>query len=101
MGIKIILQTVDGKREDEVVDSDYSLAKVWPVEDPSFSLLQYIDPYGNAIFNRQQMRELQKELEILITRASTDEQKDVIRRIVALATKCQQHPHLFLRFRGD
>jgi hypothetical protein len=101
MGIKVILQTAAGKKVGEVLDPDYSLAEVWPVGNRSFSLLQYIDPYGNAIFNGLQMPEVQKELDALMTRASNDEQRETLLRIRHLAELCHERPHMLLRFRGD
>ena len=101
MAIKAILQTIDGKKENEVVDSRYSLASIWPFGDQSFPLLQYIDPYGNTVFNGLQMPEVQKELELLIGKALSDEQRDTLGQIRDLAVSCQKEPHMFLRFRGD
>ena len=101
MAIKAILQTLDGKREAEVVDPGYVLADVWPIGDCEFPLLRYLDPYGNTIFNGQQMNDLARELEVLLERASTDEQREILHQILNLATSCKKRPHWFLRFRGD
>ena len=101
MAIKVILQTIDGKKGDEIVDPDYSLATTWPFGDQSFPLLQYIDPYGNTVFNGLQMPEVRKELDLLIDKAPSDEQRATLRRIHELAVSCQKQPHMFLRFRGD
>jgi hypothetical protein len=101
MSVKVILETVDGKREAEVVDFDYVLANIWPVGDDSFRLLQYVDLYGNTIFNRQQMGEVEKELDVLLQRVVSNEQKETLLRIRSLASRCKEHPHWFLRFRGD
>jgi len=101
MPIKVILQTVDGNRQDEVLDANCALAKIWPVRDSTFPLLQYVDPYGNSIFNRQQMHQVVEELDVLLSRVLTDEQKEILLRVRGLAAKCKDRPHLFLRFRGD
>jgi hypothetical protein len=79
----------------------YSLAQIWPIADSSFPLLQYIDPYGNTIFNGAQMPQVKNELSLLIERAPKQEQKEVLRLVLDLATVCGKHPHLFLRFHGD
>jgi hypothetical protein len=83
------------------VDSHYSLASIWPFGDQSFSFLQYVDPYGNTVFNGLQMPEVQKELELLIGKASSDEQRATLGRVRDLAVNCQKKPHMFLRFRED
>jgi capsid portal protein len=101
MSINSILQDIAGNKEDEVVDVNYSLAEVWPVGDSSFPLLQYVDAYGNTIFNRAQLPEVKRELDLLASRVSTDEQKRLLLRISELATKGMERPHKFLRFSGD
>jgi hypothetical protein len=101
MPIKAILQTIAGKKLDQAEDSGYSLAAIWPFNDRSFPLLQYIDPYGNAVFNGLQMSEVQKELDPLIRRAANDEQRNTLRRIRELSVTCERQPHTFLRFAGD
>jgi hypothetical protein len=101
VAINVILQTIDGKKLNEVVDYSYSLARMWPFGDQSFPLLQYVDPYGNTVFNGLQMPEVQKELELLIDKASSDEQRSALGQIRDLAVNCQKKPHMFLRFSGD
>ena len=101
MPINVYLQSVDGKKEDQVFDLHNSLARVWPVGNSSFPLLQYIDPYGNTIFNGPQMDQVRKELSLLIEKVTTEEQKTMLRKIDEIAERCQKHPHKFLRFRGD
>jgi hypothetical protein len=101
MSIDTVLQDIHGSMEAEVLDFDYCLAHIWPVGDKSFPLLQYIDPYGHTVFNGSQMPEVQRELEILLGRAQTDKQKDILRRIHELAVRSQKEPQTFLRFAGD
>jgi hypothetical protein len=101
MAINAYLQDMHGKQERKVCDLHYCLARLWPIGDKSFPLLQYIDPYGNVIFNGIQMAEVERELDILLERCSSQEQKEVVGAIRELAKKGQDTPHLYLRFRGD
>ena len=101
MTIAIFLQNIHGVKRAEALDPDYSLAHLWPIEDSSFPLLQYIDPYGNAVFNRAQMPQIIKELETLRAKATSEKQKRVITEIIDLAATCRDRPHTFLNFRGD
>jgi hypothetical protein len=101
MSIKAILQDIAGNKEDEVVDVNYSMAEFWPIGDNAFPLLQYLDPYGNTIFNGAQLPEVKKELELLASRVPREEQKRLLQRIGELAAKGMERPHKFLRFRGD
>lgn len=101
MAIKVYLQTIEGSKKDHAYDPHNSLAKIWPIGDPSFPLLQYIDPYGNVIFNGAQMPEVLRELETLLGRSSNEEQRIVLDGISRVAARCKGDPHMFLRFRGD
>jgi hypothetical protein len=102
MSITAILQgAAEGKRLAAAPDPDYCLAKLWPVRDPSFPLLQYIDPYGHAVFNGLQMPQILRELDVLISQASTTEQRDVLGSIRELAVTCQNRPQRLLHFWGD
>jgi hypothetical protein len=101
MAIKVILETIHGGSLDEVLDPYGDLLALWPIDDRSFSLLQFIDPYGNAIFNGKQMPQVLQELELLNDRCSRDEQKVMLERIKKLATRCRENPHQYLRFAGD
>jgi hypothetical protein len=101
MAVNVFLQSVRGDKYGEAIDPYYSMAKAWPISDPSFPLLQYIDPYGNVIFNGGQMPEVKLELQVLLERATNDEQKALLIHIGDLAERCHREPHLFLRFAGD
>jgi hypothetical protein len=61
MPINIVLQTIQGNVLGQLLDPYNDLAQVWPVGKESFPLLQYIDPYGNTIFNQKQMPQVLKE----------------------------------------
>lgn len=101
MAIDIYLQSADGKKHGQVFDLNNSLSRLWPIGDSSFPLLQYLDPYGDAIFNRSQMPEIRKELELLHQRSATEEQRTVLVQILGLVKKAEKEPHWFLRFVGD
>jgi len=101
MGIDVLLQTVNGTKRDEVLDPDYTLAKLLPIGDAAFPLLQYVDPYGDSIYNRQQMDQIVQELDVLLCRPLTHEEEQLLLRVRGLAIICKGSPHLFLRFCGD
>jgi hypothetical protein len=102
VSIGIYWQNVDGsKRYATAVDKNYSLARLWPIGDSSFPLLQYIDPYGYTFFNGAQMPQLIQEVERLIGLATSDEQIEALRGVLDLAAQCKKKSHTFLRFVGD
>jgi hypothetical protein len=101
MPINAVLQSERGEALESVIDFHGDLASIWPVEDASYPLLQYIDPYGNTIFNRYQMVQLIRELQLLIVKSQSDEQKVLLHRIEELAIRCRDKLHLYLKFNGD
>ncbi len=71
------------------------------LDSDDFPTLRYIDPYGNTVFNGLQMKPLIQEFGILRARASTDEQRRMVDRILAAAHRCAKSQHTYLAFVGD
>ena len=69
--------------------------------DANYSCLQFVDPYGDTIFNNGQARQLITELEALTKFATTHQQRSVLNELSSLASFCSESPHRFLRFVGD
>jgi hypothetical protein len=102
MPIKVVLQNIDGtRRVKSIVDGYGGLNKCLPFGDLSFPLLKYVDPYGNAVFNKLQMPQLLEELELLVKRCSDQESKSLLEGVRELAAECNEANHLYLRFVGD
>ncbi len=101
MSIKVVLQRVRGELIDQVLDPEGKLQTIWPIDDESFPLLKYIDPYGSTVFNGKQMNELLYELRSLASRPSENTVNALLSRIQALAMHCRDNPHEYLRFVGD
>lgn len=62
-----------------------------------FRLLQYLDPYGDTIFNRYQIDDLIVDLEKLDEPAINT----IISQIISLAKRCKDEIHTYLCFNGD
>jgi hypothetical protein len=101
MPIKVALQTIDGKKLKEVVPTKPLLNRLLPMGDARFSILRYVDPYSNTIFNGTQMYPLIDELDQLIKDAANDEEKGILAGVRELAVHCRDHPQTYLRFIGD
>jgi hypothetical protein len=67
--------------------------------DPRFRYINRIDPYGYTTFNQIQVRDVRKELAMIV--AQSDEDRAVITKIDALIDVCLSRPHLYLKFFGD
>jgi hypothetical protein len=102
MALNVRLQTSDGEVLEQVEDPRNALARLLPPEDENGSaLLAFIDRYGDTIFNRPQMRPFIKEWQLVLGRARSEEDRHLVTRIDGMARKCQEEPHLYLRFIGD
>ena len=71
-----------------------------PLSDMASPCLRFIDPYGDAVFNKFQMAPLLEELEEVRKRAPQQAQ-EVLEQVTALARRCRDEVHLYLRFLGD
>lgn len=101
MGVDVYIETEFGERIEEFLDPKGIIARLLPIGDNRFSLLRYIDLYGNTIFNRLQMEQLLFELEQLKNDDRTPEEIAVIEKLQEMARRCQNEPHLYLKFYGD
>jgi hypothetical protein len=68
--------------------------------DSSDCCLPFVDPYGNTVFNRLQMKSLIQELDRVSQGASANEIAFAY-RLRELAVRCLEEVHLYLRFYGD
>jgi len=106
MGISTVLETWIGSRREvaRVDDPTQILNKLLPgQEDADSRFLRYVDWYGDTAFNRIQCSDLALELRLMRSRASSDSERDLVDRIIALAERCAagQAECLWLRFVGD
>ena len=102
MPIAVFLEDIHGtNRKGSVADAYGGLNRCLPIEDNSFPLLRYVDPYGNTVFNHLQMPQLLEEIDLLIGRCADEESKGLLENVRELAEKCRKSNHLYLRFRGD
>jgi hypothetical protein len=62
--------------------------------------LQFVDPYGDTIFNGLQMKPFLAEWESLSAFADAAE-RDVLERVKGMAKFVESSPHHYLKFVGD
>jgi hypothetical protein len=102
MGLCITLENEGGETSSTLTDDKNLLHKLLPSQDDeSFPMLTSIDWYGNTVFNAVQMKRFLSEWEHLTKRASTAEEKALTAGIKALALRCQDEVHHYLKFIGD
>jgi hypothetical protein len=69
--------------------------------DHSYQLVQFIDPYGDTVFNRIQMDAFLEDWEKLFEAATAPELREYLLAVKALAERCRDEVHLYLKFIGD
>lgn len=102
------LQDEFGEVLEEIQDRKDLLGPYVPaLRDETYHCLRFIDLYGDAYFNQLQMDTFKSEWDRLFRTVQEDE-KDVevavrklFEQVRELAVKCQQEPHLYLKFEGD
>jgi len=101
MGVDAYLETEVGEKLVELLDPKGIIAQLMPLEDDHFTLLRYVDLYGNTVFNRMQMDQMLIELEQLKNSSRSNEEINYIKQLEDMARRCQSEPHLYLKFYGD
>jgi hypothetical protein len=70
------------------------------IEEGSFCL-RFVDPYGDTVFNQQQIRVLIDELRAVPLEHLSADAKSHLEKVVGLATRAQSKVHTYLKFYGD
>ena len=60
-----------------------------------------LDPYGDTTFNGLQMRRFLSEWAVVSQRATTAEEQALVGNVEALARRCRDEIHVYLKFIGD
>lgn len=76
----------------------YSSSLTTEKKQEDFTLLKYLNPYGDTVFNSLQSEDLIFDLNKL---KEQDAQNLMIDDLIELAKHCKQTPHTYLIFYGD
>lgn len=102
MGLNIRLEEEDGSVVEQIEDPRGDLNRLLvAVADGSPICLQYIDLYGDTVFNRLQMKPFLREWAGLKARAVERPQAHLVTEVERLARTVEDDVHLYLRFVGD
>jgi hypothetical protein len=101
MGFVIVVENEDGERLTAVEDPVNLLGRLIPANSKRFPLIGFIDPYGDTVFNRLQTMRFLEEWQYVVEAAQTEEEKDIVTRVMSLAARVRDEPHLYLKFHGD
>ena len=102
MGLIVVLETENGEPVQKVEDPTNILHRILPpIGDSNFQCLNYIDRYGDTVFNHLQADQFLKEWNSRKTQVNTPEEMAVFKEIEDLALRLKKELHLYLKFYGD
>ena len=85
-----------------VSDEQNIFARLLPhPDDTTFACVRFIDLYGNTVFNRAQAETVLVGLDRLRQTTERYYESMLLDEIAALARRCADEPHLYLKFYGD
>jgi len=102
MGLNIVLENEQGQQIEKIIDSsNLLLAIIKNSKLPDSFCMRYIDPYGDTVFNKIQMDQFLIELSQLQKLSKNTKDHELLAKIRALALRCQQELHLYIKIYGD
>jgi hypothetical protein len=103
MGINAVWRAESGEDMGRVLDPQMLLSSI--TSDPAglsrTLCLRFLDPYGNAVFNQEQLPILAEELEGLAAVTRDKAVREHLAAVAALARKAIGEIHTYLWFIGD
>jgi hypothetical protein len=102
MGLGIELQDDWGGKLEGVYDPKNYLHKLLPPnDDDTHPMLASIDWYGDTVFNKLQMRRFLTEWAEVLVKVQTQEERELVSKIEAIAHRVRDEVGLYLKFIGD
>jgi hypothetical protein len=102
VGIDVKRETEFGEQESVVLDPRALMpALLSRCRDRQWRLIQYIDPYGNTVFNQLQIPELLDELNALRAFAGSEDEQTFLGAVIDLIEGTKNQVHTYVRFFGD
>lgn len=103
MGIEVVWETEGGEELGRVSDPHHILATaIRTTQLPADNkCLSFIDPYGDAVFNKLQLAVLARELEAVGAATGSPGVQTHLRSVLELVRSAQDQTHTYIRFFGD
>jgi hypothetical protein len=96
---EIVVQDESGRKEAEFPTTN-ALASLFAESAPNTHCLQFLDHYGDTVFNRAQTVRLIEELQERLADSPLDMQHH-IRQLIVFLQPAADEPHLYVKFVGD
>ena len=78
------------------VDDGFVFDALERAKDPDRRCLQYLDPYGNVVFNKAQAHDILQEVARCKAAALSEAEREVMDKLEALASRVSRDVHLYL-----
>ena len=98
MGWIVKIEDENGNEIKVMVDQ-FALSNSEILQNQSFRLLKYIDPYGDTTFNSYMFKDLIEDLKELIKLSPQDSEHIIV--LIKYAQECTKSAHTYLKFYGD
>ena len=98
MSWEVIIEDENGSAQ-KIMPGEFYLSDYDMLNNENFSLLKYLDPYGDTTFNALMFRDLIKDLIELKKSLPTDQKQ--IELAISYAKECIDENHMYLKFHGD
>jgi hypothetical protein len=101
MSIQLVSER--GEIIEEVFDEESRLSPLIEAV-PEFETthcIQYMNPYGDTIFNSLQLGRFLEEWKMVEQQADTQEEKDLVAAVQRLAVLAEEENHMYIKFVGD
>ena len=98
MGLTIVLENENGDAIQTLL-SELNYDEWENLDLDNFTLLKYIDFYGDTTFNTLQLQDLIADFEQL--KPKVEDQTGIIQQIIDLARRSQNEGHTYIKFYGD
>ena len=103
MGIEVVLQNEKSDSISETVHDAQAVIVICLSDfaDSAYSCVRFIDPYGDAVFNRLQAIVMIEEWDRLRHSFQERNAETVWSDVRKLIVRCSEEPHTYLKFIGD
>ena len=104
MGIDAVWITENGEPKEQVFDSRQHLSRLaasrWH-KLADTKCLQFLEPWGDAIFNQSQVPHLLQELRSELAEVPDSETRLHVEKVIHLVEKAVDQTHTYIKFIGD
>lgn len=102
MGLQVVLEDEDRNELATLEDPSNILHRILPSpDDGAFRFVNQIDWYGDTTFNNHQVTGVRRELAQIVPKSISVDEQSFVKRLDDLLARCENEPHLYVKFYGD